>query len=88
MFGTSVLSNRESEIVRLILKGHSSKSTARLLGNSPETVKVHRKRIYAKMRIASQGELFSIFLRAVSCMPPDGQDDPLVYLDDFLPAPK
>lgn len=88
MFGTSVLSQRESEIVRLILKGHSSKSTARILGNSPETVKVHRKRIYAKMRIASQGELFSIFLRALSCTPPDGEDDPLVYLDDFSPAPK
>ena len=88
MFGTSVLSNRESEIVRLILKGHSSKSMARVLGNSPETVKVHRKRIYAKMGITSQGELFSIFLRALSCMPPAGQNDPLAYLDDFSPAPR
>lgn len=88
MFATSVLSNRESEIVRLILKGHSSKSMARVLGNSPETVKVHRKRIYAKMGITSQGELFSIFLRALSCMPPDGQDDPLSYLEDFAPAPR
>lgn len=88
MFGTSVLSNRESEIVRLILKGHSSKSMARVLGNSPETVKVHRKRIYAKMGITSQGELFSIFLRALSCMPPEGQDDPLSYLEDFAPAPR
>ncbi|WP_432284027.1 helix-turn-helix transcriptional regulator [Aminobacter sp. BA135] len=88
MFATSMLSNRESEIVRLILKGHSSKSMARVLGNSPETVKVHRKRIYAKMGITSQGELFSIFLRALSCMPPEGQDDPLSYLEDFAPAPR
>lgn len=88
MFATSVLSNRESEIVRLILKGHSSKSMARVLGNSPETVKVHRKRIYAKMGITSQGELFSIFLRSLSCMPPEGQDDPLSYLEDFAPAPR
>ncbi len=40
------LSLREAEVVRLMLKGHSTKSMARLLGNSPETVKVHRKRIY------------------------------------------
>ncbi|MGH6806890.1 MAG: helix-turn-helix transcriptional regulator, partial [Ensifer adhaerens] len=33
---------------------------ARHLGNSPETVKVHRKRIYSKLKISSQGELFSL----------------------------
>lgn len=80
-FGTSVLSEREAEIVRLILKGHSSKSIARVLGNSPETVKVHRKRIYAKLDIASQGELYSIFLEALSHTPPNANSDPLTYLD-------
>lgn len=56
------LSLREAEVVRLMLKGHSTKSMARLMGNSPETVKVHRKRIYSKLGICSQGELFSRFL--------------------------
>lgn len=79
-FGTSVLSEREAEIVRLILKGHSSKSVARVLGNSPETVKVHRKRIHAKLNITSQGELFSIFLEALSRTPPNATGDPLSYL--------
>ncbi|MCR9122755.1 MAG: LuxR C-terminal-related transcriptional regulator [Phyllobacteriaceae bacterium] len=79
-FGTSFLSDRESEIARLVLKGHSSKSIARLLGNSPETVKVHRKRIYAKLNIASQGELFSMFLDALSRTPPNADGDPLTYL--------
>ncbi|WP_371225624.1 helix-turn-helix transcriptional regulator [Roseovarius sp. 2305UL8-3] len=79
-FGRSVLSDREAEIVRLILKGHSSKSIARELGNSPETVKVHRKRIHTKLGIASQGELFSMFLDALSRTPPNAQDDPLSYL--------
>ncbi len=79
MFGTSMLSAREAQIVRLILKGHSTKSIARILGSSPDTVKVHRKRIYAKMNIASQGELFSIFLAALSRTPPNSQEDPLVY---------
>lgn len=79
-FGTSVLSDREAEIVRLILKGHSSKSVARVLGNSPETIKVHRKRIHAKLNITSQGELFSIFLEALSHTPPNAANDPLSYL--------
>jgi len=79
-FGASVLSAREAEIVRLILKGHSSKSMARALGNSPETIKVHRKRIYAKLGIASQGALFSVFLEALSHTPPNGTGDPLTYL--------
>lgn len=79
-FGTSVLSERESEIVRLILKGHSSKSIARVLGNSPETVKVHRKRIHAKLDITSQGELYSIFLEALSRTPANADSDPLTYL--------
>ncbi len=80
-FGTSVLSNREGEIARLVLKGHSSKSVARLLGNSPEIVKVHRKRIYAKLDIASQGELFSIFLDALLHTPSNATEDPLTYLN-------
>jgi len=76
-FGSKVLSRREAEIVRLILKGHSSKSMARIFTVSPETVKVHRKRIYAKLDIASQGELFATFIEALSMTPPDSTEDPL-----------
>ena len=67
--GTPKLSAREAEVVRLMLKGHSTKSMARLLGNSPETVKVHRKRIYSKLSISSQGELFSRFLGGADALP-------------------
>ncbi len=63
------LSLREAEVVRLMLKGHSTKSMARVLGNSPETVKVHRKRIYSKLGICSQGELFSRFLGTLDGVP-------------------
>ncbi|QDI77337.1 MULTISPECIES: helix-turn-helix transcriptional regulator [Leisingera] len=80
-FASSVLSGREAEIVQLILKGHSSKSIARELGNSPETVKVHRKRIHNKLGITSQGELFSLFLEALTRAPSNATDDPLTYLD-------
>ncbi len=79
-FGTSILSDREAEIARLILKGHSSKSIARRLGNSPETIKVHRKRIHVKLGVASQGELFSLFLEALTEAPPNATEDPLIYL--------
>ena len=83
-FSTSVLSHRETEIVQLILKGHSSKSIARVLGNSPETVKVHRKRIHNKLGITSQGELFSLFLDALSKTPPNATQDPLTYLRQYV----
>lgn len=79
-FGTSVLSPREGEIVRMILKGHSSKAIAWEFNNSPETIKVHRKRIYTKLNVASQGELLSIFLEALSKMPASADGDPLQYL--------
>lgn len=81
LFCTSVLSAREAEIVQHILKGHSSKSIAQLLGNSPETIKVHRKRLFVKLNISSQGELFSMFLEALSNTPPNATEDPIVYLD-------
>ncbi len=80
LFGSSRLSVREAEISKLIIKGHSSKSIARLFGNSPETVKVHRKRIYTKLNITSQGELFSIFLEALAKTPPNSAEDPLLFI--------
>lgn len=86
-FTTSALSGRETEIVHLILKGHSSKSIARELGNSPETVKVHRKRIHNKLHIASQGELFSLFLDSLSCAPANATEDPLTYLNRKVSEP-
>lgn len=62
-FGAGVLSEREREIARLILRGYSSKAVARRLAISPETVKVHRRHLYAKLDISSQSELFSLFIQ-------------------------
>ena len=76
-FGSSIMSPRECEIARLIIKGHSTKAIARDLDNSPETIKVHRKRIYAKLDIASQGELMWIFLDSVAKSSPSFDGDPL-----------
>lgn len=58
----SLLTKRETEIVTLILKGHSNLSISAVLDLSPNTVKVHRRQIYAKLKISSQAELFHLFL--------------------------
>lgn len=68
-FGAELLSEREMAIARLVLRGNSSKAIAERLAISPETVKVHRRHLYAKLGIASQPELFSLFLQAL------GHDD-------------
>ncbi|WP_119272235.1 helix-turn-helix domain-containing protein [Taklimakanibacter deserti] len=53
---------REAEIADMILRGHSNASMGVILAISAETVKVHRKNLYAKMRISSQAELFQLFI--------------------------
>jgi DNA-binding CsgD family transcriptional regulator len=58
------LSARELDVGRLMLSGCSNKEIARKLAISAETVKVHRKHMYSKLKIKSQSELFSLFLKA------------------------
>jgi DNA-binding CsgD family transcriptional regulator len=65
VFGAALLSEREMEIARLVLRGNSSKAIAERLGISPETVKVHRRNLYNKLGISSQPELFSLFIKAL-----------------------
>jgi len=57
---------RETQVVAQVLEGHSSDSIAKNLGISVGTVRIHRRNIYAKLRISSQQELFSIFLKKVT----------------------
>jgi len=65
-FGRSVLTAREREVVEYVLKGYSSEAIGRILGIASGTVRIHRKNIYAKLGIGSQGELFSHFIRALT----------------------
>ena len=65
-FGRHRLTHRESEVVALVLRGHSSDAIATALKIAPGTVKIHRKNIYAKLGIGSQAELFSMFLASLS----------------------
>lgn len=65
-FGDGLLTAREREIVEHTLKGHSADAVGRILGISPGTVRIHRRNIYAKLRISSQGELFSRFIQTLA----------------------
>ena len=65
-FGKSVLTPRERDVVEYVLKGYSSEAIGQVLGISAGTVRIHRKNIYTKLGINSQGELFSQFIEALS----------------------
>lgn len=71
-FGVGVLTRRERQIVEFTLKGHSAVAVGAMLGISPGTVRIHRRNIYAKLRIGSQGELFSLFIGATGRPGPTG----------------
>jgi DNA-binding NarL/FixJ family response regulator len=61
-FGQNLLTGRERQISQLLLRGHSSKSIARVLNIAPGTVMVHKRNLFSKLGITSQYELFSIFI--------------------------
>ena len=64
--GEGVLTDREQEITRLLLRGHSAKSVYRELRIAPGTVMVHKRNLFAKLGITSQNELFSRFIDELS----------------------
>jgi len=77
LFGNSVLTGREAEVIRLYLQGHSTRSVSERLNISQHTVSMHRKNAYAKLDIRSQFELFHLFIDSLSCFDPAAADDPL-----------
>ena len=79
-FGSSILTPREGEILHLILHGYSIKYIAEKLENSAETIKHHRKRIYSKLDVSSQSELFYLFIASLKSMPEGAMGDPLNFL--------
>ena len=60
------LSARERELVALILAGHPSVTVAERLGITVGTVKNHRRRIYAKLDITTERELFLQYFDVLS----------------------
>lgn len=79
-FGSSVLTEREAQVINLVLHGHSTKTVAEKLSISMETVKLHRKHAYAKLEISSQAELFYLFLDSLmSANDYEGGDTLIAY---------
>jgi DNA-binding CsgD family transcriptional regulator len=79
-FGASILTEREREVVHLLLQGNSAKAIARGLNISPETARNHLKRVYPKLGVASQAELFALFFKALEMVEPGFGGDPLERL--------
>ena len=79
-FGASVLTERERDVVQLLLRGNSAKAIARALQISPETARNHLKRIYPKLGVASQAELFALFFKALEQVEPGFDGDPLTRI--------
>jgi DNA-binding CsgD family transcriptional regulator len=59
------LTPRETDIVRLMLRGYPSSTIASRLGLSAGTVKNHRYRLYTKLDITTEREIFSLFLNDI-----------------------
>jgi len=68
-FGEDQLTPRERQVVEFTLKGHSAEAVGRILEISPGTVRIHRRNVYSKLRIRSQGELFSRFIETLVTNP-------------------
>lgn len=63
--GEGMLTARERQVVELTLRGHSADAIGKRLEISSGTVRIHRRNIYSKLRIGSQGELFSMFIEGI-----------------------
>ncbi|WP_341206331.1 helix-turn-helix transcriptional regulator [uncultured Psychrosphaera sp.] len=82
LFGTETLTPREHDVSLLMLQGYSVKAIASQLSIGDETIKMHRKNIYAKLGLNSQPELLALFIELLVMIEPPVLRDPLVeYLN-------
>ena len=61
-FFPGILTKWEIEIVGLVLGGHTNKSIASHLGITTGGVRNHRVRLYEKLDVTVERELFKLFL--------------------------
>jgi DNA-binding NarL/FixJ family response regulator len=57
----ATLTAREREILKLLSEAMSNKEIAQVMGLSPETVKSHLQRIYAKLGVSTRAEAMRLF---------------------------
>ena len=57
------LTKRESEVLQLVVEGHTSKDVARMLCLSPRTVDHHRAKLLKKFNLRNSADLVSFAVR-------------------------
>ena len=60
----ALLTPREHEVLELLVTGKSNKEIAKVLGNSPRTIDVHRARVFEKLEAATLPDLVHLVLAA------------------------
>lgn len=64
-FGRDLLTNKEYQVCQLLLQGHSTKAIGHIMEIGFETVKMHKKNVYAKTFTSSQSELLALFIETI-----------------------
>jgi LuxR family transcriptional regulator, maltose regulon positive regulatory protein len=59
----TILSPRETDIMRSVLSGRSNREIAEVLGISQNTVKFHLKNIFQKLNVSTRSEAINVCLR-------------------------
>lgn len=60
---SSLLSNREKQVIRLIAEGHTSETASKVLGISYHTLRKHRENVRRKLGLTTVAELSSYAVR-------------------------
>ena len=81
-FGTSYVSEREQEVLELLLRGYGADTSAERLNISLETVRRQRKSIYKKLDVNSQADLCALFINTIPYVEQAKGQDPLqIYMN-------
>ncbi|MCC5827289.1 helix-turn-helix transcriptional regulator [Alkalimonas sp.] len=78
-FGTEVCTPREHEVLCYMLQGYCVKTIASQMQLGLETIKMHRKNLYAKLHIGSHPELLALFIDLLTVTEPPVRCDPLLH---------
>lgn len=78
-FGSEVCTPREHEVLCYMLQGYCVKTIASQMQLGLETIKMHRKNLYAKLHIGSHPELLALFIDLLTVTEPPVRCDPLLH---------
>ncbi len=68
-----ILTTRELDIAKVAIKGYSQRDIANAFDVSPETVKLHLKRIFQKLRVSNKTELAGTYKDAIEIATQSGR---------------